>query len=202
MTNTFLLWQKFCCDKHTFVGIYMLVTTKVNLQQNHVCQNKYLLQQAYFCLNKDMFCYNKHVSKTFVETKVILVAAPANDTGKHQRQQSLVNFRLIYTPLCDQTEHKQHTDIRDFGTERQQLLNSRLYVSQQVSCTLTDQCDAPFVITQHLLTHSTHGQWTQIYTLEKKILHSWRDDVDGIIMTWVILIIQTLKSSKHISYYY
>ena len=80
VTTFFFSWQThFCCDKSFAVTsilllVHMLVATKVNLQENYVCQNKYFLRQAYFCLNKDMFCYNKHVSKTFVETKMILMA--------------------------------------------------------------------------------------------------------------------------------
>ena len=68
----------FCRDKS------MLVMTKLLclLRQNILLQQKYfvatklcLLQQAYFCCNKRRVCCNK----TFVATKMILVAAPAND---------------------------------------------------------------------------------------------------------------------------
>ena len=50
-TNIILSSQNFCHDKHTFV------------------------------VTKDLFCRDKHVcrDKTFVTTKMILVAAPAND---------------------------------------------------------------------------------------------------------------------------
>ena len=59
----------FCRNKHLFVAtIIVFVATKTNLsQQKYVCRNK-----------KDMFCYDKHIC--FVVTKMILVAAPANDT--------------------------------------------------------------------------------------------------------------------------
>ena len=58
-TNTCLLRQKFCHDKHIFVATKDL-----------------------FCLDKHMFLATNY--KTFVPTKMILVAAPANDSGHTQ----------------------------------------------------------------------------------------------------------------------
>ena len=55
--NKYLSQQQFCCDKHIFV------TTNV------------LLRQAYFSCDKRCV-----LPQTFVMTKMILVAPPANDT--------------------------------------------------------------------------------------------------------------------------
>ena len=56
------------------------VATKVCLllsRHNSVCRNKiYLSRQAYFCHDKIRVC----LYKRFVATKIILVAAPANNT--------------------------------------------------------------------------------------------------------------------------
>ena len=85
MTKVCLAWQNFsvCCEKHTFVmtmfccNKYMFVMTKVSLLQQHFCDDKImfvttkvLLWQAYFHRNKRC---------AFFTTKMILVAAPAND---------------------------------------------------------------------------------------------------------------------------
>ena len=55
--------QKFCCDKHNFVA-----TKVLSWQKYACCDKKPLSQQNYVCCDK-----------TFVTTKMILVAAPAND---------------------------------------------------------------------------------------------------------------------------
>ena len=63
----------FCRDKHVFVA------TKVSLsRQNYVSWDKSLRRDKNmhtFAATKDVFCSDK----TFVATKIILVAAPAND---------------------------------------------------------------------------------------------------------------------------
>ena len=57
----------------------MLVGTKLLSQQIRVCRDKQT-----FVATKDVFCRDKHMfdtqSKTFVATKIMLVAAPANDS--------------------------------------------------------------------------------------------------------------------------
>ena len=86
-----------CCDKLTFVTTKhvfcrdksMLVrTTKLSQQKNIVATNVLFVQQKFCCskhtfvMTKDVFCYDKHM---FVMTKMILVAAPANDTFEDKR---------------------------------------------------------------------------------------------------------------------
>ena len=61
-TNTCLSRQTFCLDKHTFV-VKKDVATNI------------LSRQAYFCREKRRVCCDK----TFAATKMIPVAAPAND---------------------------------------------------------------------------------------------------------------------------
>ena len=79
-----LLGQNFCCDKlllFTFVAIHV---TKIFCHNKHnFVMTKLLPQQAGFCCNKrrvlswqTRVCHNK----TFVMTRMILLAAPANDT--------------------------------------------------------------------------------------------------------------------------
>ena len=94
-----LSWQAYFCHyKHMFVmtkhvfchNKSTLVKTKLLSWQTHVCRNKCLLWQM-FCHTKYSFCRNKrhalmwqtHVycdKHVFVATKIVLVAAPANDT--------------------------------------------------------------------------------------------------------------------------
>ena len=71
-TNTCLSRQSFCRNKHNFVATTVLS------------------QQAYFCREKHAFFATEYVfrdktracrDKTFVATKIILVAAPANDSS-------------------------------------------------------------------------------------------------------------------------
>ena len=75
-TNIILSRRKFCHDKLTFVATNtcLFVVTKHVFwrKRRKICRNKHevLSRQAYFCCDK-------HV---FVATKMILVAAPANDS--------------------------------------------------------------------------------------------------------------------------
>ena len=95
MTNSFVMTKVlsrqayFCLNKHMFVVTKhvfghdksMLVIYKYLLRQKF-CHSKNILSwQTYFCHNKSLsqqayFCCDK----TFVVTKMILVAAPANDS--------------------------------------------------------------------------------------------------------------------------
>ena len=92
--QTRLSQQNQVCRDKSFVmtklclSLQIFVTTKVLLRQIFVT-TKMLLQQAYICCHKrcvllrqKSICHNKHVchDKTFVLTKMILVAAHANDT--------------------------------------------------------------------------------------------------------------------------
>ena len=56
-----LLWQKFCCDKHTFV-----VTKDVFCREENTClsQQKLRLSQQNFCHNKKYVCRNKSFAVT------------------------------------------------------------------------------------------------------------------------------------------
>ena len=99
-------WQKyFCCNKHVFVLLQQayfcrnkrcvcflqqmhvrhdkckLVMTNILSWQNYVCGHKYLLRQN-FCCNKNMFAVTSKLLswQNFCHDKIILVAAPANDS--------------------------------------------------------------------------------------------------------------------------
>ena len=63
---SFLSRRNFCCDKITYV------VTKYFFVASNTC----LLRKHTFAATKDVF---KHVFSCFVVTKMIFVAAPAND---------------------------------------------------------------------------------------------------------------------------
>ena len=70
--GSFLSRQKFCRNKLIFV-----LATKVFSQQAYFCQDKHT-----FVTTKDMFVVtNTCFHKTFITTKIILMAAPASDTS-------------------------------------------------------------------------------------------------------------------------
>ena len=104
------LSQKFGGDKHVLVSTNMclsrqntsFVATKVCLsRQNSVCRYKHTLvatkdvlcrvrhvlvaTKAYFCREERRVCRDR----TFVATKIILVAASANDTGGSRKERAL-----------------------------------------------------------------------------------------------------------------
>ena len=66
-----LLRQKYACRNKTFVTTNTFVATKVFSRQ------KYFVATNIIFSLRQMFCHGKH---TFVVTKIILVAAPANDS--------------------------------------------------------------------------------------------------------------------------
>ena len=71
--------QVFCRDKS------MLAATTVLSRQNYVCRDK-IFVATHPCLSRQQFCLDKH---TFVsESKMILVAAPANNTHAHARRRT------------------------------------------------------------------------------------------------------------------
>ena len=80
-------WQNFYCDKHMFVmpnicHAKWFVRTKIFYHDK--IMTKVLSQQGYFCCDKrHVLLRQTHVcrDKTFVVTKIILVAAPANDSS-------------------------------------------------------------------------------------------------------------------------
>ena len=66
----------FCRDKHFVATNTSFVATKVCLSRQNICSDKIM-----FCLDKHTFvATNICREKSFVATKIILVAAPANDT--------------------------------------------------------------------------------------------------------------------------
>ena len=80
VTTNVLLWQKFCCDHHTFVTTNNLFchNTCLSWQANDLlCHDKSMFVMTNTCLSQQTrVCCNK----TFVMTKMILVAAPTNDS--------------------------------------------------------------------------------------------------------------------------
>ena len=98
-TTTCLSWQKFCCVMHTFVvtkdvfshDIHvcrykskrvmtkLFVVTKLCLsRQNYVCRDKRFVATS-ILLSRKKRCFVSTNTCLFVTTKMILVAAPAND---------------------------------------------------------------------------------------------------------------------------
>ena len=94
---SFLLRQKFCCDKRWTYACCdkTFDVTKLCLSQQNICHDKHnrvttnfcccdkhnfvttkvLLWHAYFCHDKKCVCHDR----SFLATKLILVAAPSND---------------------------------------------------------------------------------------------------------------------------
>ena len=71
-------WQKYtCCDK-TFVAANIFVARKVLLQQKYFVLTNIILSRQNFSRGMHTFVATKD---GFVTTKIILVAAPANDTS-------------------------------------------------------------------------------------------------------------------------
>ena len=71
--------QNLCRDKH------VCVCREKNIlpRQTYFCRDKKLSRQAYFCRDKiRLVCRDKHV---FVATKMVLVAAPASDSGSSRQ---------------------------------------------------------------------------------------------------------------------
>ena len=76
-----------CRDKHVFVA------TKASMSQT-----KRLPRQTHFCCDKTLVATGLHLSRQntgFVATKMILVAAPANDTPGHTLTNSLYGIETI-----------------------------------------------------------------------------------------------------------
>ena len=77
LSKIFLSWRNFCHDKLTFlatntkVRLVVVFATNIILSRQKVCCGKHT-----FVATKDVFRRDKHV---FVATKMIPVAAPAND---------------------------------------------------------------------------------------------------------------------------
>ena len=69
-----------------FIKTFVATTKHLSRQQNFCRDNKTLVATRQNIFEKRMFCRNKHAfaKNVFVATKMILVAAPANDTeGYH-----------------------------------------------------------------------------------------------------------------------
>ena len=95
MTEVLLQQAYFCCDKKGPLSQQKYACCDKTLVATNICLSwqtyfvttniilswQNLSQQVYFCYDKRCVCYNK----TFVRTKMILVAAPANDRGVQQR---------------------------------------------------------------------------------------------------------------------
>ena len=108
MTNMFvvtdmcLLWQYVCRNEHNFVA--------TSNEHNFVTTNIILLQQAYFCHEKrHVLSWQTRVcrDKTFVATKIILVAAPANDS--HRVAENVLSAdTLLWEPFCAAFDYTVH----------------------------------------------------------------------------------------------
>ena len=93
-----LSWQKYACHDKTFVTMNICLSQQIFVATTFVtkyffCRNKHnfvttkvLSRQAYFCCDKRcVLSWQPRVcrNKTFVTTKMILVAAPTNDSKRH-----------------------------------------------------------------------------------------------------------------------
>ena len=72
--------QNFCHDKIMFAATKIFCHDKHNFVMTKL-QHTFVVTKDMFCCNKHVFCHDKQVchDKFFVATKMILVAAPAND---------------------------------------------------------------------------------------------------------------------------
>ena len=138
-----LSWQKFCHDKNMFV------MTKVLLQQAYFCRDKscVLSRQTRVCCDKHVFVVTKLL--LFVTTKIILVAAPANDRG-------------------DDTSDKMNATL--FSTTDHQTTRSRETTQAHHQTNTSNKCtDFSFAcICFHTSVHCTHGfhRWVKPKHLE------------------------------------
>ena len=71
---SFLLWQKFCCDKHVFIATNTCLwqqNTSFAATQKYACCDKFFLRQDYVCCDKSFvvtntclswqkFCWDQH----------------------------------------------------------------------------------------------------------------------------------------------
>ena len=82
----------FCRDKHLSRQFFIATNVILLTRQAYFCRDKHLSQQKFcrgkhtFVATKDMFCCDKHVS---VATKIILMAAPANDSWSASGRQRI-----------------------------------------------------------------------------------------------------------------
>ena len=77
-TNTCLSRQTYFCVTKVCLLQQIFVVTKIGLSWQRFCRDKHT-----FVTTKDFFCHDKHVffrDKTFVVTKMILMAAPTNNS--------------------------------------------------------------------------------------------------------------------------
>ena len=120
-TNVFLLQKNFCHDKYLLRQTHVMTKTFCYCDKHFVI-TKLLSRQAYFCHDKRCVCCDKNMSvttkillswqktcfvmqtcachdKTFVTTKMMHVAAPANDSNQpnnlRTHQPSLFPIQLI-----------------------------------------------------------------------------------------------------------
>ena len=73
----------------------LFVITNIVLSQQNFCHDKHI-----FVVKKDMFCCNKHCDKTFVMTKMILVAALAKDS-RNKHNFVATKMILVAAPASD-----------------------------------------------------------------------------------------------------
>ena len=91
------------CDKRHFAYKTSLLLSR----QTHVCRDKHLSQQKFcrgkhtFVATKGMFCCDKHVS---VATKIILMAAPANNSWSASGQQR-ISYLILSMRLAKLRAH-------------------------------------------------------------------------------------------------
>ena len=87
-TNMILSLQNICRYKHTFVATNIILSCQNIFCLKYACRDKHVFVATNICLDKrfvttKIFCRDKHNfvcrDKTFVKTKMMLVAAPAND---------------------------------------------------------------------------------------------------------------------------
>ena len=94
VTKVSLSQQNFCRSKIMFV-VTNISCDKSRCNKNTFVATKVLSQQEYFCHDKS-HVLSWQTTNTFVATKIILVAAPSNDTKQHARE--MIPMLLLRLP--------------------------------------------------------------------------------------------------------
>ena len=127
---SFLLWQKFCSDKHMFV-----VTKIYLLWQKYTCRDKTLAQTKLFVvticfgcdksfvMTKDMFCHNKRV---FVRAKVFFL----NGHEKHV---------FLMTKTCFVATNTCFVMTNTFCSQQKYACHDKTFVVTKITCSSSCQ---------------------------------------------------------------
>ena len=141
-----LLRQKYACQDKTFVATKFFVATNICCNKGHICHDKRCVLSWHNCLSwQTCVCYDK----SFVVTKLILVASPASDTlllwQIFAAKNNFVATHFVTTKVC--------LSGQNFCCDKilccyKYLLQQGSYLSWQKMCFVMTQ---PFVMTNMCL---------------------------------------------------